>query len=235
MITRTINSNYKYLNFPNWWTEYQMSLDICIISFDISLCHGSSKTNLYFYLLNLLNHISIISQKLLQHFHVLFFFYTHNKIFKSHEWKRNTLLSVSAWKILGEPNGRSETLYTLRVRKSGGKNTKNTFPAQGGWSENRFDVKSSPLSSAFSVEERLNGLVTPRRKEWSRQPQSCLSAIRLTGLGSQSKKRPCPALARNVNTVCACLCVYVRACVQPRVHRHASASRTCVSLFLRSW
>lgn len=145
-------------------------------------------------------------------------------------WKRNTLLSVSAWKILGEPNGRSETLYTLRVRKSGGKNTKNTFPAQGGWSENRFDVKSSPLSSAFSVEERLNGLVTPRRKEWSRQPQSCLSAIRLTGLGSQSKKRPCPALARNVNTVCACcVSMCVRACNHVCIATHPRRERASLS------
>lgn len=39
-------------------------------------------------------------------------------------------------------------------------------------------------------------------KEWSRQPQSCLSAVGLTGLGSQSKKRPC-SVAMSTRCVCA--------------------------------
>lgn len=39
-------------------------------------------------------------------------------------------------------------------------------------------------------------------KEWSRQPQSCLSAVGLTGLGSQSKKRSC-SVAMSTRCVCA--------------------------------
>lgn len=78
---------------------------------------------------------------------------------------------------------------------------------------------SSPWHSCWRTVERPRNA---SEKEWSRQPQSCLSAVGLTGLGSQSKKRLCPALHARSQ------CQHV--CASPRIR----VANKRLSLFLSS-
>lgn len=106
---------------------------------------------------------------------------THNKIFKSQE-----------------SSGERKTLSTWNLGN-----------AWIGWKEMYFPFARKMVTK--QVRCKILGILCwrtverPRNaseKEWSRQPQSCLSAVGLTGLGSQSKKRPC-SVAMSTRCVCA--------------------------------
>lgn len=121
---------------------------------------------------------------------------THNKIFKSQE-----------------SSGERKTLSTWNLGN-----------AWIGWKEMYFPFARKMVTK--QVRCKILGILCwrtverPRNaseKEWSRQPQSCLSAVGLTGLGSQSKKRPC-SVAMSTRCVCARLSSSLRdSCAHTRL------------------
>lgn len=103
-------------------------------------------------------------------------------------WKKNTF-HVESWKCVNRVEG-----------------TRMYFPFARKMVTKQVRCKILGILCWRTVERPRNA----SEKEWSRQPQSCLCAVGLTGLGSQSKKRPCS------------VAMSTRVCVR-------------VSLFLSSW
>lgn len=152
--------------------------------------------------------------------HSFFSYTTHNKIFKSQE-----------------SSGERKTLSTWNLGN-----------AWIGWKEMYFPFARKMVTK--QVRCKILGILCwrtverPRNaseKEWSRQPQSCLSAVGLTGLGSQSKKRPC-SVAMSTRCVCARLSSSLRdSCAHTRLVLSSAScplSPTCdyiVIARVRSW
>lgn len=96
-------------------------------------------------------------------------------------WKKNTF-HVESWKCVNRVEG-----------------TRMYFPFARKMVTKQVRCKILGILCWRTVERPRNA----SEKEWSRQPQSCLSAVGLTGLGSQSKKRPC-------SVAMSTRCVYAR-------------------------
>lgn len=134
-------------------------------------------------------------------------------------WKKNTF-HVESWKCVNRVEG-----------------TRMYFPFARKMVTKQVRCKILGILCWRTVERPRNA----SEKEWSRQPQSCLSAVGLTGLGSQSKKRPC-SVAMSTRCVCARLSSSLRdSCAHTRLVLSSAScplSPTCdyiVIARVRSW